>query len=151
MFHHVQSLLGGPHTRVRADPLRVSGTPNRATGSSGKGRGGAAQQRGLGQFFKSSLKCLSCRRAIPGSSGDDRGLCDSCRGEEGAKRPPVLDSVPLLCGIEGLKNLLHFLLSFSLFCTILPLQDYLIASYFSLFRVPFYVVLTNTLSLLNVL
>ena len=50
VFYHAQSLLNGPHTRVRVDPLLAPGTSIRASGSNGKGRGGAAQQRGLGQF-----------------------------------------------------------------------------------------------------
>ena len=75
---HVQALLNGPHTRVRVDPLAAGATPG------SKPRAGGKQQRGMEHFFKSSAKCLSCRRAVPGG-GADRGLCDSCRGEDGTR------------------------------------------------------------------
>lgn len=81
----MQSLLNGPHTRVRGErlaspPPAAAAGPSSPSPSPGKSRGGK-QQKGLTSFYRQVPRCLGCRAALPSSAGPEEstpGLCDSC-------------------------------------------------------------------------
>jgi DNA polymerase delta subunit 1 len=77
----------GPSSPFPSGKAKRGGGGGSAGGASGsKSTPGAQRQMGMMQFFKTTAKCLSCRRALTsfkGAAEDAPGLCDSCAGEPG--------------------------------------------------------------------
>lgn len=80
----LQNLLHGSHTMIKVEIVQ----PQPSTGlgpvsPSPHERKKGGRQTGLTRFFKTSFKCLGCKRAIHTQTEMTPGLCSSCAGVQG--------------------------------------------------------------------